>query len=84
MRASVPVVSNSTAPTAGAGPDERPTLKKLLEVLGSDLVEVVATPHGIDVPVHEPVIYDATERHAIVPGAVRSKTRAGASWPTRT
>ncbi len=63
-------MSSTVAPTVGASADERPTLKKLLEILGSDLVEVVATPHGIDVPVNEPVIYDSTERHAIVAGAV--------------
>lgn len=63
-------MSSSTAPAAGTGPDERPTLEKLLEILGTDLVEVVATPHGIDIPVNEPVIYDATERLTIVPGAV--------------
>lgn len=59
-----------TAPAVGAPPDERPTLEKLLEILGTDLVEVVATPHGIEVPVIEPVIYDSTEQHAVVPGAV--------------
>jgi DNA-binding PucR family transcriptional regulator len=63
-------VTASIAPTAATGSDERPTLKDLLEILGSDLVEVVATPHGINVPVNEPVIYDPTERHAIVRGAV--------------
>jgi len=40
-----------TAPPVGAPPEERPTLEKLLEILGTDLVEVVAAPHGIDVPV---------------------------------
>ncbi len=59
-----------TAPAVAAPPDERPTLEKLLETLGTDIVEVVATPHGIDVPVTEPVIYDSTEQLAIVPGAV--------------
>jgi hypothetical protein len=58
-----------TAPAVAAPPDERPTLEKLLETLGTDIVEVVATPHGIDVPVTEPVIYDSTEQLAIVPGA---------------
>ena len=58
------------APPVGAPPEERPTLEKLLEILGTDLVEVVAAPHGIDVPVIEPVIYDSTEQHAIVSGAV--------------
>jgi DNA-binding PucR family transcriptional regulator len=59
-----------TAPAVGSPPDERPTLEKLLEILGTDLVEVVATPHGIDVPVNEPVIYDATEQLAVGPGSV--------------
>jgi sugar diacid utilization regulator len=59
-----------TAPPVGAPPEERPTLEKLLEILGTDLVEVVAAPHGIDVPVIEPVIYDSTEQLAIVAGAV--------------
>ena len=59
-----------TAPAVGAPSEERPTLEKLLAILGTDLVEVVATPHGIEVPVTEPVIYDSTEQLAVVPGAI--------------
>ena len=68
--ASVSGVSSNTAPAAGAASDERPTLERLLAILGSDVVEVVATPHGHDVPVGEPLIFDANEHSAIEPGAV--------------
>jgi sugar diacid utilization regulator len=63
-------VSTTAASATGSGSNERPTLEALLRNLGADVVEVVAAPHGIDVAVGEPVIYDQTERLARVPGAV--------------
>lgn len=53
-----------------AGDTDQLTLGLLLESLGDDVVRVVATPNGVDVPVGGIVIYDATERSAISPGAV--------------
>ena len=53
-----------------AGDADQLTLGLLLESLGEDVVRVVATPNGVDVPVGGIVIYDATERSAISPGAV--------------
>ena len=53
-----------------AGDVDQLTLGLFLESLGEDVVRVVATPNGVDVPVAGIVIYDATERSAISPGAV--------------
>ena len=54
----------------GSSPEEATTLEVLLDNLGRDVVEVVVAPGGLDVPVGEPVIYDAGERVAISGGAV--------------
>ena len=64
------VVNSTTVAAAGSGSGERPTLEGLLRNLGSDVVEIVAAPHGTDVPVGEPVIYDWTERTTAAAGAV--------------
>jgi DNA-binding PucR family transcriptional regulator len=45
-------------------------LEDLLENLGRDVIQVVASPHGLDVPVGDPVIYDSTERSALAPASV--------------
>lgn len=50
--------------------DEGADLEALLGSLGTDVVELVAAPRGLGVPVGEPVIYDPGERSAIAPGAV--------------
>ena len=50
--------------------DEPPTLEALLENLGREVVEVVATPGGLTAAVVEPVIYDPLESSAISPGAL--------------
>jgi DNA-binding PucR family transcriptional regulator len=50
--------------------DEAPDLGALLESLGTDVVELVAAPGGLDVAVGEPVIYDESEHSSIAPGAV--------------
>jgi DNA-binding PucR family transcriptional regulator len=50
--------------------DEAADLEALLGSLGSDVVELVAAPHGLAVAVGEPVIYDEVERSAIAPGVV--------------
>ena len=50
--------------------DEPVTLKALLENLGRDVIQVAAAPLGLDVPVGEPVIYDAAELAAISRNAV--------------
>jgi hypothetical protein len=52
------------------GADEAPRLETLLENLGRDVVQVVVAPAGLDVPVGEPVIYDAGERPGISRGAI--------------
>lgn len=46
------------------------SLEALLESLGPDVIHVVASPHGLDVSVGDPVIYDPSERSAITAGAV--------------
>ena len=53
-----------------AGDADQLTLGLFLESLGEDVVRVVATPNGVDVPVAGIVIYDAAERSAISPGTV--------------
>jgi sugar diacid utilization regulator len=63
-------VSSTAAPAGDSGSSERATLEGFLRNLGSDVVEVVATPHGIDVPLGEPVIYDWAEPLTAAPGAV--------------
>jgi DNA-binding PucR family transcriptional regulator len=63
-------VSSTAAPAAESGSSERATLEGLLRNLGSDVVDVVATPQGIEIPLGEPLIYDATEPLTNVPGAV--------------
>ncbi|MGH3050544.1 MAG: PucR family transcriptional regulator, partial [Gaiellaceae bacterium] len=50
--------------------DESADLGALLESLGTDVVELVAAPRGLQVAVGEPVIYDASEHSAIGPGVV--------------
>jgi len=60
-------VPDPTEPAA----DEPTTLKSLLDNLGSDVIQVVAAPDGLDVPVGEPVIYDAGERAAISSISIR-------------
>lgn len=50
--------------------DDAADLRALLESLGTDVVELVTAPRGLEVAVGEPVIYDASERSAIAPGAV--------------
>jgi DNA-binding PucR family transcriptional regulator len=55
---------------AASEPDEQSSLAGLLENLGRDVIQVVAAPHGLDVPVRDAVIYDPTERSAIASGAI--------------
>src|SRR5689334_4214348 len=50
--------------------DDAADLKALLESLGTDIVELVAAPRGLGVPVGEPIIYDESERSAIAAGVV--------------
>lgn len=49
---------------------EESSLEGLLANLGHDVVQIVASPNGLDVPVRDLVIYDPTERSAIGAGAV--------------
>src|SRR5262249_50076175 len=49
---------------------EESSLESLLANLGHDVVQIVASPNGLDVPVRDLVIYDPTERSAIAAGAV--------------
>jgi sugar diacid utilization regulator len=63
-------VARTSAPAGDSGSSEQATLEGLLRNLGSDVVEVVATPRGIDVPLGEPVIYDWSEPLTTAPGAV--------------
>ncbi len=55
---------------AGSADEGQPSLKGLLESLGQDVIEVIAYPPGLDVPVGDPLIYDAGERSAIAAGAI--------------
>jgi DNA-binding PucR family transcriptional regulator len=50
--------------------DEPTTLQALLDNLGRDVVQVVVAPRGLEVPVGEPVIYDAEERSSIARDAI--------------
>ena len=52
------------------GESDQLTLELLLESLGDDVVRVVASPDGVDVPVDGIVIYDEAERSSILPGAI--------------
>jgi DNA-binding PucR family transcriptional regulator len=49
---------------------ERPTLEAVLENLGSTVAGLVVAPHGLDVPVGEPTIYDPIEQSPLEPGAL--------------
>jgi DNA-binding PucR family transcriptional regulator len=49
---------------------ESSLLEDLLENLGRDVIQVVASPRGLDVRVGDPVIYDPTERSALAPASV--------------
>jgi sugar diacid utilization regulator len=51
---------------------ERPphTLRSLVERLHPAVLDVVAAPHGLDVPVGDPVIVDPVEQATVPPGAV--------------
>ena len=60
--------SSGEPPAAVAGGEA--SLERLLESLGPHVLQVVADPHGLDVPVGDPVIYDQTERSAIAAGAI--------------
>ena len=42
----------------------------MLESLGPDVIQIVANPQGLDVPVGDPVIYDPTEHSAIGGGSI--------------
>jgi len=58
------------APQAQRRESEDSSLEALLSNLGQDVVQVVAAPHGLDVPVGDLVIYDSTESSAISEGAL--------------
>ena len=60
--------SSGEPPSAVAGGEA--SLERLLESLGPHVLQVVADPHGLAVPVGDPVIYDPTERAAIAAGAI--------------
>lgn len=49
---------------------DEPTLQTLLDNLGRDVIQVTAAPRGLDVPVGEPVIYDAEEWSPITRDAI--------------
>lgn len=51
-------------------PEERPSLGRVLDDLGSSVLEVLAAPRGLDVPVTEPIIYDPIEGTPIDRGAM--------------
>ena len=53
-----------------AGDADQLTLGLLLESLGEDVVRVVATPNGVDVPVGASSSTTPTERSAISAGAI--------------
>jgi hypothetical protein len=50
--------------------DEPATLQSLLDNLGRDVIQVTVAPRGLDVPIGEPVIYDADEWSSISRDAV--------------
>jgi DNA-binding PucR family transcriptional regulator len=50
--------------------DEPATLQALVDNLGRDVIQVTAAPLGLDVPIGEPVIYDAEEWSSISRDAV--------------
>lgn len=52
-------------PTADSQQLDKPTLGRILDNLGSSVAEVVVAPRGLDIPVGEPLIYDALEGPAI-------------------
>jgi len=49
---------------------ERPSLEDVVQNLGPNVARVVVAPRGLDVPVADPVIYDAIERPVIHPDAL--------------
>ena len=55
---------------SGVEVGDEASLGDLLESLGSDVIELVASSHGLDVAVGDPVIYDSTERFSITAGAI--------------
>jgi hypothetical protein len=56
---------------ADATPERPPhTLRTLVERLHPAVLDVVAAPNGLDVPVGDPVIVDPVERTAVPPAAV--------------
>jgi DNA-binding PucR family transcriptional regulator len=63
-------VSESERDGAYPGEAEESTLESLLANLGREVIQIVASPNGLDVPVRELVIYDPTEGSAIASGAV--------------
>lgn len=50
--------------------DEPTTLQALLDNLGRDVIQVTIAPRGLDVPIGEPVIYDAGEWSSIARDSV--------------
>ena len=63
-------MSDSEHDGAYPGEVEESSLESLLANLGQDVLQIVASPNGLDVPVRELVIYDPTERSTIAAGAV--------------
>lgn len=63
-------VSTSSGERPGPVGGGEASLERLLESLGPHVLQVVTDPHGLDVPVGDPVIYDQTERSAIAAGAI--------------
>jgi sugar diacid utilization regulator len=53
------------AVTADSIQASRPTLGRILDNLGSSVAEVIVAPRGLDIPVAEPLIYDAMETSVI-------------------
>ncbi len=53
--------NGSSSSTSGARPASSPTLRTVLTALGGSLLSSLCAPHGLDVPVSVPVIYDRAE-----------------------
>jgi hypothetical protein len=51
----------TSRPRPNAEPPPAPTLRALIERLQPALLEVVAAPHGLDVPVSDPLLLDVSE-----------------------
>lgn len=54
-------VSKASARANVSDDSDRPTLGRILDNLGSSVAEVILAPRGLDIPVTEPLIYDALE-----------------------